>query len=245
MKLAVIAIIVAMAAGSANPANIYNEGNAKYKAGDYEGALALYNSISAVNPDLEYNRGAAYLKTGRLGKATVHFHRALKLRPGDKDSQASLEYIRSVKADREKQERSGVLERMIVEFRRMFSVNALFGATLAFLYLTSVVAALFFLGENPARGRLMAIFLAALTVMTIMSGVVTAVVASYAESRDIAVAVEKSVDAFAEPSDKSDKLFTFHEATTCRLGRSEGQYVFVALESGISGWVESAKLDTI
>lgn len=245
MRLTALAFIIAVAASGVNPAEIYNEGNGKYRAGGYEGALALYNSITTVNPDLEYNRGAAYLKAGRLGKAAVHFRRALKLQPGDKDAQASLDYINSVKPDRENIPKPGAVEKFFAAVHGQLSVDGLAWVTLALYYLAGASATILFLSGDPAMRRRFATACAVFASLTIVSGSALAVMAVGLESHDMAVAVDKTVDALAEPSEKSDKLFTFHEATSCRLGRMEGKYVFVTLESGISGWVETARLGII
>ncbi len=245
MKLTALAFIIALAMSGMNTAEIYNEGNGKYRAGDYEGALALYNSITTVNPDLEYNRGAAYLKTGRLGKAAVHFRRALKLQPGDKDAQASLDYINSVKPDRENLLKPGAVEKLFAAVHAQLSVDALAWATLALYYLAGASATLLLLSRGLVIRRRLVMACAVFAALTIVSGSALSAMAVGLESHDMAVVVDKTVDALAEPSEKSDKLFTFHEATSCRLWRREGKYVFVTLESGISGWVEMAKLEII
>lgn len=249
MRLAVLALIVTLAASghahAITPAETYNEGNAKYKAGDYEGALALYGSITTVNPGLEYNRGAAHLKAGRLGKASVHFRRALKLSPGDTDAQASLDYINSIKPDREKPQKPGVMDQLLSDVIGQLSVDALAWVTLTMYYLAGVSATILLLTKSLSLRRRLVVACAVLGALTMVSGSALAVIATGMQGHDMAVAVDKTVDALAEPSEKSDKLFTFHEATTCRLGRREGKYVFVTLASGISGWVEAAKLEVI
>ena len=245
MKLTALTFIIALAVSGMNPAQIYNEGNGKYKAGDYEGALALYNSITTVNPDLEYNRGAAYLKTGRLGKAAVHFRRALNLESGDKDTQSSLDYINSVKADREKISKPGAVEKLFAGVYGQLSVDGLAWVTLALFYLAGASVAILLLARDLAMRKRLVMACAVFAALTMVSGSALALMAIELKSRDMAVAVDKTVDALAEPSDKSEKLFTFHEGSACRLGRSEGKYVFITLESGMSGWVEAAKLEVI
>jgi tetratricopeptide (TPR) repeat protein len=249
MRLAVLALIVTLAvsghAHAITPAETYNEGNRKYRVGDYEGALALYGSITTVNPSLEYNRGAAQIKAGRLGKAAVHFRRALKLAPGDTDAQASLDYINSIKPDREKLQKPGVLDQLLSDVIGQLSVDVLAWATLGLYYLAGVTAALLLLSKRPGLRRRLAMACSVFAALTIVSGSALAVMTADMGSHDMAVAVDKTVDALAEPSEKSDKLFMFHEATACRLGRREGKYVFVTLASGISGWVEAGKLEII
>jgi len=224
---------------------VFNRANAQYASGDYEQALALYNSLSVINPDLEYNRAAAYLKAGKPGKAALHFNRALRLRPGDGDTLLNLAYIRSVKADREPQEQSGVLGGFARRLVDTPPLGPLACGALAFYYLAAMIGvALMFdfgLGGRRALIRAAAVSAALALLLTAM----TAVRINDRERADRAVAVAETVDAYAAPSADAEKVFTFHEGTEAALGRVEGNYVFVTLSTGYSGWADRAGLERI
>lgn len=74
-------------------------GNQAYKKGDFDGAIADYETI--INSGLEsgevyYNLGNAYFKKGNLGKAIANFERALRLIPRDSDVNFNLRHARSL-----------------------------------------------------------------------------------------------------------------------------------------------------
>lgn len=98
---AAVCVLVFLSGVSARtPAAVYNEANDLYRQGAYEQALELYGSIGVANPDLEHNRAMTWLRLGDIGRAMIHFNRAARLRPGDEETRAAIEYIRSIRRDR-------------------------------------------------------------------------------------------------------------------------------------------------
>ena len=65
-----------------------------------------------------------------------------------------------------------------------------------------------------------------------------------AEKMKLAVVIEKSVDAKNQP-DGSKILFTVHEGTKIQIRKTKGNWCFVSLPNGVSGWVESSSLGHI
>jgi len=241
-------IALALAAGSAfadSNAQIYNAANALYQAGDYAGALAKYEAITVSHPWLEYNKGAANLKLGKIGKSVVHFHRALRLDPGDEDALANLAYVNSIKADSELKQKPGKLESAILWIEEAFHLNGMFWMFTSLYYIAAILAGAGMLANNPMRGK--KLYTAAIAVMVAATfwGGVTVLRISEFERGGEAVAIEPTVDAFMEPSENSDKLFTFHEGSTCRVNRAENGFAQITLSSGLTGWVKYSALEKI
>ena len=81
---------------------LYNLGNAKYKGGDYEGALQAYTqALDAPDPGLKekarYNMGNAAFKKGDLDQAIQHYEAALTLNKDDADARENLAYVKQLK----------------------------------------------------------------------------------------------------------------------------------------------------
>jgi curved DNA-binding protein CbpA len=79
-------ITQAISSESTQPA--IEKGNELFDAGDYEGALRMYDAVVAKNPDLMqkdvwYNRGIAQNALGHYGDASQSFDHVLALSPGD------------------------------------------------------------------------------------------------------------------------------------------------------------------
>lgn len=74
-------------------AGLYNEANRALEENRPEEAIELYNSIDIVNFDLEYNRGLAYARAGDFGRASLHFHRALRIDRTEASARRALALI--------------------------------------------------------------------------------------------------------------------------------------------------------
>lgn len=63
----------------------------------YRRAAADFEALAASgvrNASLEYNLGNTYFRLGDLGRAVLHYRRALRLDPRHTDASANLEYVR-------------------------------------------------------------------------------------------------------------------------------------------------------
>ncbi|VAX18727.1 hypothetical protein MNBD_NITROSPINAE04-227 [hydrothermal vent metagenome] len=227
------------------PAETYNRANRLYAEKKYDAALKLYNSIDIKNPDLEYNRAAAYFKTGHTGKAVLHFSRALRLRPGDADTRYNLDFLRAYKTDREETKEPGVISNAFEYVINAFSLQTMSGIALV-LYMATTFAGLgVIISFDMKRKKNLTQSTVLLVVVTALLFTITGARIHQFERTDRAIAIAGSVDAYDSPSDKTATVFTFHEGTEVRLGRVEGNYVHVTLVSGYSGWVDRAKLTRI
>lgn len=77
---------------------------ARYRAGDYEGAIADLEGLAGAEPD--YNRGNALAHLGRLDDAIAAYERALEQDPSLEDARANLELLRRLKEQQEQQQDS-------------------------------------------------------------------------------------------------------------------------------------------
>jgi len=244
--LAILACVTpSMAMSNPDQAGTYNKANALYAKGDYQSALELYNSLNIANPDLEYNRAAAYLKTGDIGRATLHFQRSLRLRPGDEDTIANLKYISSIKPDREPPPRPGVAGWIMTSVINQAPLHVMTWIWLG-LYIACALAgfALLVFFDKPWIGTLVKPMVATVAFAIFWSAAVGIRIYQF-ERRDRAVAVADEIYAHTGPSKETEKAFTFHGGAVVKLGRVNGSWVFITLSSGYSGWVPRSGLERI
>ena len=82
----------AAAAGSESARGMFEQGLARYEAGDYDGAVEAFSRVAAEGVDdasVHYNLANSYFKSGRLGFAIYHYRRAQALAPRDADVAAT------------------------------------------------------------------------------------------------------------------------------------------------------------
>ena len=244
VRMAVILLLLgARPAMAQAEAAAYNQANALFAKGEYAEAIKLYNSIQTHNPDLEHNRGATHLKLGSLGKATLHFKRALRMAPGDEDSRFNLRYIAGVKADREMEPEIGASEKIIEWILCIGSAQDVAWLALG-LYLAAMGSAMGLILSGSARRGWMAA-LALLFICALAAGGLTWARMNRLHNPTEAVVMTAEAPVYQDPSSKGAPVFTLHEATIVRMGRVEGNYVFATLSSGHSGWMDRASLEKI
>ena len=103
--LLVLILAVARSSGASNPgpARLFNEGNAAYRQGRYEDAIAAYNKVLAGgvrSSAVYYNLGNSYYRTGKLGFAILNYERSLRLDPANDDTRHNLRFVSSLVQDR-------------------------------------------------------------------------------------------------------------------------------------------------
>jgi len=75
----------------------FTAGNDLYLAGNYQGAIAAYESTireAPPSPELSYNLGNAYYKLGDIAHAILCYERTLALAPRDDDARINLKKAR-------------------------------------------------------------------------------------------------------------------------------------------------------
>ena len=91
-----ISLITNLLAGDAD--RIFAEGNKAYQAKDYGKAVEVYEQLLAAgyrSADLEYNLGNAWQRQGSIGRAILHYERALLLEAGHSEAAKNIEFLRS------------------------------------------------------------------------------------------------------------------------------------------------------
>ena len=227
----------------------FDEGNQRYQAGDFDGALERYAQIlddGLENGELYYNIGNTYFKLGELGPAILYYERARRLMPSDGDLLANLELARSLTAD----------EIAPLPGFWLFSAGGWWvgfvprGALVwlvALAYLVAMTAVILVI-LRPATvlaawGRRLAI---AGATVTLVLGLNLAVreLGIGADEEAVIMAEETAVQ--SAPSDDSAlQIFAVHEGTKVRTDRRSDVWIEIILEDGKVGWVRADQLEPI
>ena len=229
-----------------DPAALYNEANALYRAGDFESARSRYlEAVSAGAQDarLYYNLGNACFKAGHIGDAVLWFERARRLEPRDEDIRANLDFVNAVKQDRETEEPNALWGALVAAIG-FPTINELC-VLLAVLAAAAVaLSAWRLLRPQPARGPLLAMTFstagAAGLVALLLAGRIYA-----QESTTEAVVVVREATARSGPDAAQTAVFVIHEGTKVQLSRREAGWALVRLPSGPLGWLPDSALMAI
>lgn len=88
-------LIVAVTLGAGAYDDAFQRGNAAYAKQDYAGAIAAYEQLIAedvTQPEVFFNLGDAYYRSGNLGAAIANFERALQVAPSYEPAKRNLDF---------------------------------------------------------------------------------------------------------------------------------------------------------
>jgi tetratricopeptide (TPR) repeat protein len=255
-------------AATAPAESLFAAGNAAYETGDYAGAIDRYLELDAMgvaHPDLCYNLGNAWFKTGELGRAVLWYERARRLEPRNGDVRENLSVVRSLLRDRELLPKEGGLRGALLAWHRGLSASESVAVASGFYALLCAAAILMVFRRSAFVTRLYARlswfsparlfgldmaqdFVLAISLLFVATAMFTA--SSWTKIRDadqrlsgVVVAEEASV--FSGPSRDSIVQFKVHEGTIVSVRDARGGWVRVDLRGDLSGWVDAGSVDRI
>lgn len=228
---------------------IVERGNVAYQDGDYTAAIEAYEAVVSggfVSAGLEYNLGNAYFKSGDLGRAILHWERALALEPGDPDTRANLELARSLTVDAIEPMPTFWLFAALDGWLRLLPHTLLLIVVAIAWLVTATGVVLRILGRSDplaSVGRwstivglpVLVVFGATLLVRELGIG-----------QPDRAVVLAEVVPVRSAPAEDDDLiLFQVHEGTRVRIDQQTGAWVEVVLDDGKVGWIPTHVMETI
>lgn len=248
--------------------DLFVRGNQLYEAGDFEEAATTYEEAvtrGVISPDLYYNLGNAYYKSGRLGRAVLNYERALRLAPRDEDTRANLMLVQSMLRDKQFVEDPGFVKKTATWLYQRLNVReSLLVSSLVYLaFVVVVIGFIFrdtrglsrlyakismlspgrFLGLDKTQDFLLA--MVTLSLILVVTG--TSAFGKYREfsSRRAAIVIEEEVPVYGGPSTEATLQFKIHEGTRVTLGDARPGWIQVRLPGDLSGWVSDRLLERI
>lgn len=219
-------------------ADLATQASAAYDAGDFDGAIALYEKAADAglsNGHLYYNLGIAYYRANKLGAAMAAFLGARSLLPRDPDIQANLKFVGAKIHDRLETERAGGIAGVIgfwldhfTPREYAYAAAILMAVTGIFLSLTSVIPSL-----QRARPAAFATF-------TLPFVVLASLLIASARHETWGAVTVTNAQVRAGPGDKHPVLFELGEGAPFVAEERDttgANWVRVSLSDGKKGWI--------
>ena len=224
-------------------------GNLAYQEGAYADAIEAYEAVLEAgyrSSGLEYNLGNAYFKAGELGRAILHWERALELAPGDADAQANLELARSLTVDAVEPLPTFWLTTVVEWWMGLLPKGWLLAVVGAGWLLLTGGVAMRILARAPGlvSGGGWAAAAGLLLLLLFGPSLVVRETGYGVPERAVILADVVSVQSAPSPEDDLT-LFEIHEGTRVRIDERTGTWVEVVLDDGKLGWVPSDVLEVI
>ncbi len=224
------------------------EGDSAYMRNDFAAAIEIYEALlqNAEAPEVYYNLGNSYYKSGDIARAILNYERALLLAPGNADIRANLEVARAKTIDKV----TPVPEIFFVAWTKSLinclSVDAWAKYGIAFFLLLLVSAALFFFSKQTRWKKVGFICGLVCLVFTVLCNVFAAEQKSALTQRNKAIIVAPSITVRSTPSESGTSLFVLHEGCKVEIkDNTMREWKEITLEDGKVGWVPASDIEVI
>ena len=221
--------------------NIFNKANQFYQAKQYHQAINLYEEILStgyVAPEVYYNLGNAYYRTGNLPKAILYYEKAYLLKPTDKDIKSNLAYIKNL------------LKLPKNDWSFYDKIVLLLDAdTWAYVSLATFVLFLFFvflvMFSNKLGIRRLSFYSAIVLIIISLSTFIFSLSAKSILQDSKHAVIMQPVTAKSEPSEQGNEIYVINPGTIVRILKYQKDWVEIELHDGSIGWVKKNKLEKI
>ena len=228
-----------------DPAFTFSVANESYRNGDFAKAAEEYQRLidsGQVSAELYFNMGNACHKLNRKAEAILYYEKALRLRPGDEDTQYNLEWVSSQIKNRTEL----IPELFIVRWMRWFrdlmsekSWGVLVVGSLIFLCF-SLWSYLFAMNRFLKRASL---YLALLFTLSLSaSAVAGSSRRAWIENATEAVVKAEKLTVFSAPDQNSTQLFLIYEGSRVKILDKVGDWREIRLRDGNKGWVKMSDI---
>lgn len=250
-----LALLFAFAPAAADAAesfsadSLWNAGVGAYSASQWDSALHYWTELElsgVESPELYYNLGNAYFKSGDLGHSVIYYERALKLKPSYRDARHNLEFVNVNIQDNIEEIPEFFLKTWLRKLCWLLPADIWAVLFLVLLAALAVLVPLFLLSQ-AAGTRKTSFFcgIAALLLCVISLSCAVWQKSDYMSASD-AVVVSGSVSVKSSPSDQSSSdLFVLHEGTKVRILDSVGEWRKIELADGREGWLPAGDTEII
>ena len=228
---------------------LFQEANTFFQSGQYSEALGTYEAIIDLgyhSGTLHYNIGNCYYKLQDIGRAILHYERALKWMPGDEDLKANLALANLAVTDKITPRSQFILIRILRGFIHLLPLHihivlffGLYILGMGFLILFIIIRKRF-LRMIGFRSAIVAGVLFLIFGLSLFSRI------QEAKKQVEAVILADRVDVMSSPSDEEGlEVFSLHEGTKVRIDQQTGEWLEIILADGKVGWVKKEVLEII
>ena len=222
----------------------YKNGMDAYKKGQYDLAIQEFESILSNNwdsPELYYNLGNAFFRSGNTAGAVWAFESCLNLSPTHSDAKYNLKLANLKVIDRMGLPDPPLYLQWYLGLKEQFTPTTWINITLFILLLFSLSVTvnrlfLFSLVQN-LRGIILTIFFISLflTFHSIWTD----------NSLNLGVIYSLKAEVRSEPNTFSTRLFEVHEGLKVSINQLENDWVEIELLDGKTGWISNDQIRLI
>ncbi len=251
MKRVIFIIGILLCGGNPLHASVQDafvKANKLYEAGQYNEAIASYDAIidkGYTSVSLYYNLGNAYFRTDNIGEAILNYERALRLDPSDKEIKENLALANSKINDKINKVPELFFVKWFNSVLNWFSVSQWGILCIIFMFLTCMLAALFFLSHSYKLKKT-GFYVGIMMLIFVIASFINASVLHHRLTHiQQAIVVAPMVLVKSSPDDNGTDKFVIHEGTKVIIEDNVNNWSKIKLGDGNTGWVENLSVSVI
>jgi tetratricopeptide (TPR) repeat protein len=233
--------IIALFVVSSAPAQSvtqFGKGNQDYASGRFQEAIEDYESLvqsHVWSPNLFYNLGNAYFRTGDFGHAILNYERALALDPRHPEADANLRIARD--EARALELVPGNLERMLA-----FANSNQYGVTAAIAFWIGIFLVFAWMFAQKKSKSLLP--LSILSFLIFVASVFAIYTLSGGETGR-AIVTGENVEARIATADNANSVLALPAGSEIRIVSSRGDWIYAALPNNLRGWMPAKSAEQV
>ena len=209
-------------------------------------SLKALESVGVVSPELYYNLGNAYFKSGDYPHAILYYERTLKISPSFEDARINLDFANSLIRDKI----DAVPEFVLKSWARKvcYLMPSDFWALISIVLFAAALALFLVFRLGASRGLRRTGFYCSIVALILSAssfGMARWQRNSYLRA-DGAIVMKPVASVKSSPSrDSSKDLFVLHEGTKVTVLDTVGEWKNISLSDGRQGWIEESDMEMI
>ena len=225
-----------------------NDADKEYAKGNYQQAITDYQSIlkKGVSPDIYYNLGNAYYRTGNITQSIIAYERALKLSPGDNDIRFNLQFVSNKTIDKITPQNDMFF---VTWYRSLVNITSVdgWGITAIVSFVIALLSLLLFLFTAKVSVRKCGFYGAIIMfVLFVVSNIFAYEQKMQFEDNSYAIVISPAVGVKATPADNGNESFIIHEGTKVHItDRGMKGWIGIELADGREGWIKTSTTEEI
>lgn len=233
---------------SSDTENLFLKGNEHFQNKEYDKAIEIYEQLvdeGYEGTSLYFNLGNSYYRTGKLGYAILYYERALKLSPGDSDTEFNLSLANLRTVDKVESLPKFFLFDWWEGLLGFYSLSGWTIAVYIFYILLLGSIGFYFFSKSIFQQKILLITALVSFLLLILTSTLLFIKLNREINIENGVIIEQSVNVKLSPDDLSNDAFIIHEGLKVILEDEVNNWVRIRLLDGKVGWMPKENLRVI
>lgn len=235
-------------AESKMPLDLYHKANISYQKQDYASAISFYDQLIKLNyisPEVYYNLGNCWFKTGNISKAILNYERARKISPDDEDVNFNLKIASLKVVDKIETVPQVFYKRWINSISTAMPGNSWSIVFILGIWLLVAAIAGFLISRSTVIKKIAFILILAFAGLNVVFYILASRSYNISYEDKEAVVMAASVYVKSAPEEKGNDLFILHEGTRVAVLEQMNNWQKIRIANGTVGWMKGNELEII